>query len=506
MSEVLRVVGLVKEFSGVRALDGVDLAVRPGTVHALLGGNGSGKSTLIRALAGVAPAEAGSFAMNGTTIAAPEMTPRISRQSGFRFVHQQRAVFPDLTVAENLAIGHGWELGATRRIRWGRQRSRAAELLDRFSVRASPDQLLGSCSVATQTMVCVARAMQDLEGSGLLVLDEPTSSFPPAQVDVLLEFVRKFARSGHAAIYVSHRLDEVVAVADHATILRDGRVDAEIVKDELSHDRLSRAIIGPAVTSVGIGAGSRRIADGPPLLEVRGLTGSLVSRADLDLKPGEVVGLAGLLGSGRSTLLELLFGSIARSGGTVRLGGADVPGADTRAAMRAGIAYIPEDRASDAAFTDLTVLENISMATGGEHFRGGRLRHRSERRAARDLMTAFSIKAPSVAAPMSTLSGGNQQKVILARWLRREPKVILLDEPTQGVDVGARAEIWQLIRQAVDAGASALVATSDLDEMATFCDRALVLRSGRLVGAVSAGDMTEHQLQLRAFGLKEEAS
>ena len=501
----LRARGIVKQFAGVRALDGVDLDVATGTVHALLGGNGSGKSTLIRALAGIAPADEGTVEAGGQSYDATGLTPRLARGNGFRFVHQQLSVFPELTIAENLAIGYGWESGTANRIRWRAQNRRADEVLERFNIRAQPRQLLSSCTVATQTMVCVARAMQDLGDAGLLVLDEPTSAFPPAQVELLLRFVREFVNQGHSVIYITHRLDEVVAIADEATLLRDGRIDTRLRRQELSHGRLARAIMGQAALSVASNW-QKVTSEAAPSVQVSAVSGGPVVGASLTLRPGEIVGLAGLLGSGRSSLLRLLFGDGARSGGTVTVDGAEVHAKGPRAAMKAGVAYIPEDRPNDAAFATMTVAENLSMATSGEYFRGGKLRHRAELKAARELMHDFRVKAPSVKAPIATLSGGNQQKVILARWLRRNPKLILLDEPSQGVDVGARAEIWQLIRQAADEGACVLVATSDLDEMATFCDRALIMRRGAIVGEVATDEMSEHTLQLRAFGLVEEAS
>jgi ribose transport system ATP-binding protein len=496
---VLRAWGLTKEFPGVRALDDVTFTLARGSVHALLGGNGSGKSTLIKALAGIFPADAGMVALGGHEHAAAQLSPRLARTSGLRFVHQQLSVFPDLTVAENLAIGHGWESGTLRPIGWRKQQRQAARVLERFEIAVDPGTPLGAYNVATQTMVVVARAMQDLDEAGVLVLDEPTSAFPPAQVELLLGFVRDFARHRHSVIYVTHRLDEVVQVADEATILRDGRVDVTLPRAELSHQRLTEAIIGPAATSVMSGW-EKKASQRPPLVQVDGLCAGSVVDASFALRPGEIVGLAGLLGSGRTTLLKTIFQALPADAGVITVAGKPVAGRGPRAAMRAGIAYIPEDRGSDAAFSGMSVTENLALAHAGQFFRRGRMRHRAETRAARQLIADFRVKTTSTSVPMSTLSGGNQQKVILARWLRRAPRLILLDEPTQGVDVGARAEIWQLIRRAVDAGACALVATSDLDEMAIFCDRALVIRDGWLVGEVAAAAMTEHHLQRQAFG------
>ena len=492
--------GMTKTYSGVAVLDDVELTVARGSVHALLGGNGSGKSTLIKALAGIAPADAGEIAVADKKFPAPVMTPRLARACGLRFVHQQLSVFPALTVADNLAMGHGWEAGAVRRIRWREQHERAKELLGRFDIRADPRAPLGMYNMATHTMVAVARAMQDLDDAGVLVLDEPTSAFPPAQVDMLLEFVCDFAARGHAVIYVTHRLDEVVQIADRVSILRDGHNDAVFSRDELSHQRLAEAIMGTGTMSV---AARRKAtpAASDVLVEVEALAGGPIADATFSLRAGEIVGLAGLLGSGRTSLLKLMFGAMRADRGTLTLGGIPLTGASPRAAMSSGIAYVPEDRAQDAAFSAMTVKENLALARSDEHFVRGRIRHRAEDSAARRLMTEFHIKASSTHAPMSTLSGGNQQKVVLARWLRRKPRLILLDEPTQGVDVNARSEIWHLVRQAVDGGACALVATSDFDEMALFCDRALVLREGQVAGQIEPHDMSEHNIQRNAFGL-----
>jgi ribose transport system ATP-binding protein len=255
---VLSATEITKRFTGVPALDGVSLEVAAGSVHALLGGNGSGKSTLIKALAGIQPADEGQFRIGDHPHEAPGMTPRMARAAGLRFVHQQLPVFPDLTVAENLAIGHGWEANARLRIDWREQNKRAAKLLERFGILARPKDPLGFYSVATQAMVTVARAMQDLDDAGILVLDEPTSAFPPAQVKVLLKFVRSFAAKGHSVIYVTHRLDEVMQVADHVTILRDGRLDCNLLRKDLSHQRLAEAIIGPAAAAPSSTGPARR--------------------------------------------------------------------------------------------------------------------------------------------------------------------------------------------------------------------------------------------------------
>ncbi len=489
----LRITELTKSFAATKALKSVSFEANPGEVHALLGGNGSGKSTLIKVLAGVHAADSGSLEVNGNLFDGGAITPLRAREAGLRFVHQQRSTFSDLTVAENLVLGHGYETSAGR-IRWKAVRQHAATVLERFSIDADPDTLLGDLSPATQTMVAIARALQDQEGSlsGVLVLDEPTASLPAVEVDLLLGALRRYADAGQTILYVTHRLDEVLELADRATVLRDGSVVDTVSCDGLTHGGLVELIMGKRIASLM----DREPAPvrGSTVLEVTGLAGGPVREATLSVSTGEVVGVAGLLGSGRSSLLRLLFGEIATESGSISLGGEAVSFGSPREAMDAGVAYVPEDRPGEAGFDALSVMENMGMASVSRYFRRGRLRHRQERADAADAISAYLVKASSAKAPLSSLSGGNQQKVIMARWLRRAPRLLLLDEPTQGVDAGARLELWQLVRRAVDQGTVVLVVSSDFEELALVCDRALIIRRGRIVTEVSGADLSPSQL------------
>jgi ribose transport system ATP-binding protein len=491
----LRVRGLSKAFGGTRALDGASWALERGTIHALVGGNGSGKSVTIKILAGVYIADTGEIEVAGRIYDAPSFTPARARELGLRFVHQQNATFPDLTVAENLAAGHGFETTRLGRIRWPAVRRRAAELLERFEVEASPDMQMADLGPASQTMVAIARALQDQdeEGApGMLVLDEPTAALPAAEARMLLDALTRYAAAGQTILYVTHRLEEVVEIADRATILRDGRVVETAGRGEFDHDSLVRSIMGRTVDKLA----ARQVdASGEEVrLRAKGLGGGPVRDASLALHAGEIVGVAGLLGSGRSSLLRLLFGLRRPEAGEIEIGGERVQLLGPSDAIARGVAYVPEDRARDAAFGDLELTENMGMACTTEYFRGGLMRHRRERHDAEDLMSSYLIKAASPAARFTSLSGGNQQKAIMARWLRRSPSVLLLDEPTQGVDVGARLEIWQLVRRAVEAGGTALVVSSDLEELAAACDRVLVMRAGRIVAEVSGSGLDPGRL------------
>ena len=491
---VFRVIDLRKAFAGTVALAGASFELERGTIHALLGGNGSGKSTAIKIMAGVYQADGGQFEAGGNRFDATAMTPARARELGLRFVHQQQSTFPELTVAENLAIGHGFGRGPLSRVHWRSVFRRTAAVLERFQIKASPRDRLGSLGAATQAMVAIARALQDQEGEGegVLVLDEPTASLPSSEVEMLLDALQRYAAAGQTILYVTHRLDEVTRIADGATVFRDGAVAATLGKDELDHATLVEKIMGRKVERA-LGGG-RQAIEGEALLRVSGLEAGPVRDASFELREGEVLGIAGLLGSGRSSILRALFGAKPAGAGRIELGGEELQLAEPRQAMAAGIAYVPEDRLADAAFTELSVLDNCGITTAGRYFRRGHIRRRAERRDARELIAAFHVKAASLDAPFTSMSGGNQQKVVLARWMRRNPRLLLLDEPTQGVDVGARAEIWQLVRKAVDAGAGALVVSSDYEELSRACDRVLVLQQGRIAAELCDDDLTEENL------------
>jgi ribose transport system ATP-binding protein len=485
---VLRVEHVSKAFGATRALDDVSLALARGRVHALLGGNGSGKSTLIKAIAGVEPADAGELEIRGERHDLSAMTPRQAREAGLHFVHQQRSTFPDLTVTENLAIGRGFDTAAGGRIEWRRARKRATAVLARFEIDVGPDTELGRLGPATRTMVAIARALQDQDGDadGVLLLDEPTAPLPAPEAALLLDALRRYAAAGQAIVLVTHRLEEVFAVADWATLLRDGRVVGEVEPRQLDHDSLAELMMGRGVERI---ERSRGGSVGRTVLATRGLAVGSLAPLDLDLREGEIVGLGGLIGSGRSTLLETLFGVRPAESGEVMVDGEEWRIDSPVEAMAAGFAFVPEDRQRHAAFPDLSVAENLSLTVVPDYWHRGLLNRRRERRDTLGLFDSFLIVAESDAAPLRSLSGGNQQKVVLARWLRRRPRVLLLDEPTQGVDVAARAEIYELILRAVGDGAAALVASSDFEELARLCDRVVVLRKGAVAAELRDGDL-----------------
>jgi ribose transport system ATP-binding protein len=504
---VLRLSHLSKVFPGTRALDDVSFDVGRGEFHALLGGNGSGKSTLIKILAGVYHGEpGGTITVDGREIPAERTSPETARAVGLHFVHQNPAVFPTMSVAENLAIGHGFEKTAAGGISWRAVRRRTTGLLERFDISATPDTLVRDLRPAERAMVAIARALQDQEGehTGVLVLDEPTASLPRAEVIRLLGALTRYAANGQTILFVSHRLDEVVDTADRATVLRDGRLAGTLEGDEITEDRLIELIAGRPLDRV--------FPDMPPLtgedvaLEARELAGGPLHSVSFKLRKGEVLGVAGLLGSGRSELLKMIFGAYPIRSGEILLDGTVVHLRDIGDAMRAGIAYVPEDRGGEAAFFDMSVSENMTAALVSRYWKGGRLHHRRADADARRAIDQFLVRASSEQQELATLSGGNQQKVILARWLMRHPRVLLLDEPTQGVDVNARAEIYNLVRHAVAEGCSVLVVTSDFEELSHVSDRVIVLNQGRVRTELTGADITPTRLTELAYSTTEVAS
>lgn len=487
--------GMSKTFPGTRALDSVDLEVRGGEVQALVGGNGSGKSTLIKCLCGIYQADPGGQVRIGDLITpADALTPEVARAAGIHVVHQDLGIFPDLSVAENVALGYGYATGVGGRVRWAELRRVTQALIERFEIDARPETPLRRLSQGTRTQVAIARALQD-EGSedrGMLILDEPTASLPAHEAGLLLATLRRYATRGHAILYVSHRLDEVLKIADRVTVLRDGRKVGTFDAESLNESRLTELILGRELEA----AYPPRLAapDGPPALAVTDLSVGPLVNVQLTVRAGEVLGIAGLLGSGRSELVRAIFGDLPIESGRLELSGVPFRPRQPIDAMRAGVALVPEDRVADAGFADLPISANLSMANVSDYWVRGRIRSRKVRSDARMLMRRFLVKASAESALLSTLSGGNQQKVILARWLRRTPRLLLLDEPTQGVDVGARVEIYELIRQAVIDGAAAVLVASDFEELAQVSDRVLVLKGGRIVAELTPPDLTAQRL------------
>ncbi|HTT93613.1 MAG TPA: sugar ABC transporter ATP-binding protein [Solirubrobacterales bacterium] len=488
-NSVLQAQGVDKSFGATRALEGAGIEIAPGEIHALVGGNGSGKSTFLKCMGGIHQADAGTLRIEGREHDLRSFTPQAARAAGLHFVHQQLTTFAGMTLAENLAIGHGFEPGFPGRVRWRQMNRHAKQVLERFELPFAPTQDVASLSPATQTMLAIARALQDQEhaDTGVLALDEPTATLPTQEVDLLLGTLRRYAAAGQAILFVSHRLDEVISFADRITVLRDGHVITTVATEGLAKSALAELIVGKEVSEIRNHA--RVPASAGDQLEVRGLCGGKVRNFDLTALTGEVIGIAGLVGSGRSTLLRMLGGVQAAEAGSVKVGGREVAVGSPRAAIKAGIAYLSEDRARDSVLSGLSVAENLAIVNVSAHRRLWQVSRRAERRGAREAMKRYQIKAHSPDSSIASLSGGNQQKVALARWLQLQVKVLLLDEPTQGVDVGARAELWRLILTAAANGTTAIVVSSDMEELVHLSERILVIEDG-VVGAELAAEET----------------
>jgi ribose transport system ATP-binding protein len=493
-SLVLNVQGLAKHFGGSVALDGIDVAVARGTLHALLGGNGSGKSTTVKILAGVCAADAGTIAAGGHSFDARSFGPKMSREAGLRFVHQELALFESISIAENLALSWGFPRTGLHGIAWRTLSRRVSDLLEQYEISARPSTPVGELRPATKTMVAVARAMADApETDSILVLDEPTASFSERDASALLESVSRRVAAGQSVILISHRLREVTAVADEVTVLRDGRVAGTLTRASTDERSIVRLMAGETVGELRDIANDRTPI-GARRLTIAGLVAGPLSGMDLDVRAGEIIGVTGLPGSGRSTLLRSVFGDIARTAGTIEIDGRTIDCASPSSAMRNGIAYVPEDRGGEAAFAALDLTDNMSAAVLDRYWRRGWMRRKAERADTAKLERDYHIKASSPRAAFSSLSGGNQQKAVLARWLRRRPTVLLLDEPTQGVDVVARAEIYRLVRHAAADGCAVVVASSDFDELVTLTDRVVILRAGEVACTVAGAQLTESHL------------
>ncbi|MDQ1129223.1 sugar ABC transporter ATP-binding protein [Microbacterium sp. SORGH_AS_0888] len=481
---VLRGERLSKTYA-TRVVHEVDLELSTGRVHVLAGGNGSGKSTLLKMLAGVVPADAGgTIVLGGRRIPAESYSPRVARAGGLRFVHQDLGLVDQLSIAENFALEGGHPRRLPGWIDDRRLLARTGEDLRRAGLGFDPRLPVGALRPSDRTLVAVARALRedpDAETSGVpltLVLDEPTASLPITEVDRLLERLHDLRAAGHGIALVTHRLSEVMRIADEVTVLRDGRVVGAGPIADFDEDRILALIAGHVPERLT--RQERDTTRGPVVLGVRGLSAGPLQAIDLDVHRGEIVGVAGLVGSGRTTLLRALFGDVPATGG-ISLDGEAVRIRDTGDAVAHRIALVPEDRVREAAYLDAPVWENLSAASVSRYRTRLGVSARRERRAAPALISRFRVRTPSAGAPLAALSGGNQQKVVLARWLQTEPRVLLLDEPTQGVDAVARDDIHRTVRDTVDGGACAVVVSSDVEELEQLCDRVIVLHGGRLV-------------------------
>lgn len=490
---ILKAVDIRKSFGGVHALRGVSLALAPGEVHALVGENGAGKSTLLKILTGALKQDSGEVYLRGERV--EHNSPAKARESGIAVVYQQPALFPQLTVAENIALandGVHW----SRRIRWGAQRRRAEALLARAGARVHPDRLAGSLSMPEQQLVEIAKAIE--RQPAVLILDEPTASLGEVDTEQLFRIIDELRAAGSAIVYVSHRFEELFRIAGRVTILRDGCSIEERPMRDTTSDDLIRLMVGRELA--GVNSRGRK-APGPVALKAESIRG-----VDIELKRGEVLGMAGLVGAGRTEFAEALFGLRPAAGGTVTVEGRHVVIRSPQDAMRYGLAYLPEDRRGHGVVLDMSVAANATMASLPQISKHGFIEFDKERRQAEDYVSQLAVKTPSIATRTRDLSGGNQQKVALARWLMTKPAVMILDEPTQGIDVGAKSEIYDLIRRMAEEGVAILMISSDMPELLAMSDRIAVMCKGKTAGILSREEATPYRLMELALGHRAEVA
>lgn len=484
--------GITKSFPGVRALDGVDLDVIAGELHCLLGQNGAGKSTLIKVLAGVHQPDAGEIRWQGAPVTLP--SPIAAMRLGVATIYQELDLVEHLSVAENVFLGH--EVATGGFVRSGETAARTAELLARLGhPEIAPGALVGSLSAAQAQIVSMARALS--HDVRLIVMDEPSAALDPDEVDNLFRIVAGLTAEGVAVIYISHRLEEIRRIGDRVTVLKDGRAAARGLDARATPTRdivalmTGRTVEHPFPPRPPVAAAPATT----PVLAVEGLArDGEFAPLDFALRPGEILGLAGLVGSGRSEILETVFGARRPTAGRVLVDGRPLRPGSVPAAVRAGLGLAPEERKSQALLLLESVSRNVSVSSLARFARAGWLDRTAERAATRAATRDLSLRPDDPDRPVRTLSGGNQQKAVLARWLLRGCRVLLLDEPTRGVDVGARAELYAVIRQLADDGLAVLLVSSELPEVLGLADRVLVLREGHVVHEAAAGSLDEHRV------------
>ena len=492
MQPLLQLQGIEKSFPGVKALKSASLAVYPGRVMALVGENGAGKSTMMKVLTGIYSRDAGSLRWLGeeTTFSGP----KASQEAGIGIIHQELNLIPQLTVAENIFLGREF-VNRFGRIDWKRMYAEADALLKRLNLRFNSHKLVGDLSIGDQQMVEIAKVLSFK--SQVIIMDEPTDALTDTETLSLFRVINELKAQGCGIVYISHRMKEIFEICDDVTVFRDGQFIAERPVKELSEESLIEMMVG------------RKLEDQYPRLDqapgeirlkVENLSGPGVHDVSFTLRKGEILGVSGLMGAGRTELMKLLYGALPRSKGRVWLDGREVATRAPQDGLASGIVYISEDRKRDGLVLGMSVKENMSLTALRYFSHGGTLKHAAEQLAVGDFIRLFNIKTPSMDQAIGLLSGGNQQKVAIARGLMTRPNVLILDEPTRGVDVGAKKEIYQLINQFKAEGLSIILVSSEMPEVLGMSDRILVMHEGRSGGEFTREQATQESLMAAAVG------
>ncbi|MGE0131591.1 MAG: sugar ABC transporter ATP-binding protein [Blastocatellales bacterium] len=494
-SAILRMRGVTKSFPGAQALAGVDFSVRRGEIHALVGENGAGKSTLMKILAGVVAKDGGEIIFDGC-----EINPQNAAEAqslGVSLVHQELSLAPNLTVAENIFVRR--EPRRLGLINWRELNARARELLDQFELEIAPDAPVKDLSLARRQIVEIAKALS--VDAKLLILDEPTSSLETHEVELLFKLLRRLAARGLGLVYITHKMDEIFRIADRITVLRDGRLVGTRERGETNADEIIRLMVGRELEKLYPPKASRV---GEAVFELRGLTArGKFNNIGLAVRGGEILGLAGLIGSGRTEAMMAAIGCAPLDGREILIDGKPVRIDSPRDALRLGVVYSPEDRKDQGLFLAQSVQANIIAASLSECCGAGLMRSSVERNLSAGFARDLAIKTPGLERAVSDLSGGNQQKVLLAKWLATRPRVLIVDEPTRGVDVGSKSEIHHLLRRFTEAGGAVIMISSELPEILGMSDRVAVFHEGRVAGELSDGEATEEKIMRLATGAQD---
>lgn len=494
MNPILNLTDITKSFAGVQALKGVSFELRPGEVHALVGENGAGKSTLIKVITGAHRPGTGALAINGQAI--ERNTPTLAKSLGVAVIYQQPALFPDLTVAENIALrlepSRPWRI-----IQWRARKRRAQQLLDRVGASISPAAFVRDLTMPQQQLVEIASALGS--DAKILILDEPTASLSDREVENLFRVIRELKSQDVGMIYISHRLEELPQIADRVTVLRDGNFVATKPMSEVDRAELIRLMVGRSLDAV---FPKIEVPPGEIVLEAKALScrASGVKDISFHVRAGEILGLAGLVGAGRTELARVLFGLTPADQGQILLRGQPVTIKTPQNAVDLGIAYVPEDRRRHGVILDMPIASNVTLAMLDKLTSLGMIRLQEEKRIAKSFVELLAVKTPSISTPAGNLSGGNQQKVAVARWLATGPAVIILDEPTQGVDVGAKSEIHRLMGELAKKGLAIIMISSELPEILGMSDRIAIMHAGQIVGELTRAQATQEKILEFALG------
>ena len=499
MSEVLiRATNISKSYDGVRALKGASFELRAGEVHALIGENGAGKTTLIKIITGAVTPESGEIEVAGNLI--HDNSPARAKSAGIAAIYQQPSLFPELTVAENISLGLE-QFGLLGVVNWKERRRRAAELLQEVGARIDVEAEAGDLTMPQQQLMEIARALG--AQARVLIMDEPTASLTEEETQNLYRVIGKLRAQGVGIIYISHRLAELPVIADRVTVLRDGDVVGTREMSEVDQPELIRLMVGRELSAV---FPKREVTPGEVVLELRGICERANGLTDINLaiRAGEIVGLAGLVGAGRTELARTIFGLNPADGGEIFLRGKALRLESPAAAIAAGIAYVPEDRRRHGVILDMAISANITLAMLRRLAGSGKFDFQREQEISADYIRKFAIKTPAAYSHVTTLSGGNQQKVALSRWLATRPAVLILDEPTQGIDVGAKSEIHALMGELASQGLAILMISSELPEIMGMSDRIAVMRGGTIAGVLERADATQEKILALAVGHAED--